>query len=119
MKYSVQLVAAILLLALRATTFAGDLSTTNREALTPFVVAVEKQQRPITVLSFGDSIANSYESLSFILMNQLGARLGFAGYAMNNYRNTTLYAISGGTQVLTTTARWYSSYLQMPPGGSL
>ena len=63
---------------------ANDLGTTNTEALAHFWSTVENSNRPVTVISFGDSMADSYRSPSFHLMNKLIGRCGSAGYSLNN-----------------------------------
>lgn len=98
---------------------ADDFSTTNREALPHFWRAAEEKQRPVTVLSFGDSMADSYRSPSCYLMGKLEARLGTAGYSFNNYRNQIYIQASNGTTVVPASPLWFTDHLSVPPGGSV
>ena len=96
---------------------ADDLSTTNRDALGNFWAASDQGARPVTVLSFGDSMADSYRSIAAVLMNWLAPRLGVAGYSFNNYQNTANSNVTNGTEVLGPGSFWFSTAFQVPPGG--
>jgi PKD repeat protein len=110
---------AAMLLA-TATLRAQDLSTTNVNMLTHFWAAVQATNRPVTVVSFGDSVANSYASPTFSVINMMVESLGVAGYSLNPYNNTTLYNVTNGAQLITgPTTLWFSDYYQLPPGGTL
>ena len=98
---------------------AADYSTTNREALSRFWKAVEENNRPVTVLSFGDSMADSYRSPSFYLMVKLEARLGTAGYSFNNYRNKIYIQRTNGTAIVGPSSLWFTDHLSVPAGGSV
>ncbi|HVM61683.1 MAG TPA: PKD domain-containing protein [Verrucomicrobiae bacterium] len=103
-----------------APSLAQELSKTNLNDLTHFWTAVQTTNRPVTVVSFGDSVANSYASPSFSVMNMLVASIGVAGYSLNNYGNTTLVTVTNGAQFVTgPTALWFSDYYELPPGGGL
>src|SRR5688572_9102208 len=65
-----------------------DFSTTNRHKLARFWQLMESRSRPVTVLSFGDSMADSYKSITYYLIRRLEERFGAAGYSLNSYRNT-------------------------------
>lgn len=99
--------------------FPEDFSTTNRETLGNFWQAAEEKQRPVTVLSFGDSMADSYRSPTFYLMKKLEARLGTAGYSLVNYDNKTMYQLIGATTYLATTPVWFSTYFSIPAGSGV
>jgi hypothetical protein len=98
---------------------AHDLTTTNREALRNFWAATGQNSRPVTVLSFGDSMANSYRSITAVLMERLATRLGVAGYSFNNYQNNSNANWTNGTEVLEPGSFWFSTAYQVPPEGSL
>jgi hypothetical protein len=99
---------------------AMDLSTTNRQALKHFWKAAEEKTGPVTVLSFGDSMADSYRSPTFHLMTRLEDRLGIAGYSLVNYRNKTLYQLEGSTTyVASPSPIWFSTYFSIPPASGV
>jgi hypothetical protein len=100
-------------------TSAADLSTTNRASLQHFFDAVDPPKRPVTILSFGDSMADSYRSIGFALMNQFSARMGVSGYAFNNYANALLYNLTNGAQALGPSSLWYSTHYQVPATGAV
>ena len=105
---------------LLATASAQDLPTFNTNTLSGFWATAQATNRPVTVVSFGDSVANSYASVTFSVMNMLVESLGVAGYSLNNYANATLPNLTNGAQVITgPTALWFSDYYQLPPGGYL
>jgi hypothetical protein len=99
---------------------AATLSTTNSSALRNFWLAADQTQRPVTVLSFGDSMADSYRSISYCLMNQFVGRLGVAGYSLRNYANTLLWNLTNGTQHIDGPSPfWFSDHFELPPGGGM
>jgi hypothetical protein len=98
---------------------ADDLSTTNVGALGIFWAAAEKRAGPVTFLSFGDSMADSYRSIAWALLNSLVPRLGTAGYSFNNYANYAGAKPTNGTQILPPNNYWFSDNYQIPPGGGL
>lgn len=99
---------------------AQDLSTTNIDRLTHFWAAAQATNRPVTVVSFGDSVANSYASPTFSVINMMVASIGVAGYSLNGYGNATLNNLSNGAQVVTgPTPLWFSDYYQLPPASAL
>ena len=105
---------------LLATASAQDFSTTNTNTLSRFWATAQATNRPVTVASFGDSMADSYRSVTFSVMNMLGESLGVAGYSLNNYNNATMYRLTNGTQLITgPTPLWFSDYYLLPPGGGL
>jgi hypothetical protein len=99
--------------------FAADLSTTNREALQHFFEAAAPPKRPVTILSFGDSMADSYRSIAYVLMNRFTERMGVAGYSFNNYANSLLFNLTNGTRLLPPSSLWFSTCFLVPPGGQL
>lgn len=96
---------------------ADDFSSTNREALKHFWRVAEERQRPVTVLSFGDSMADSWRSPTYYLMLKLEDRLGGVGVALNNYQNRAAYQLLNGATAQVATEIWFSTYLSLPPGG--
>lgn len=98
---------------------AQDLSTTNVDRLKHFWSVVEQKQRPVTVLSFGDSMADAYRSIAFVTINHLVSRLGLAGFALGNYVDATVARMTNGTLVLPIDNLWFAAHYQVPPGGGL
>lgn len=110
------LLAAMFLMPARA----EDLSTINTNTLDHFWSAAQATNRPVTVVSFGDSMANSYASVTFSVINMMAQNLGIAGYSLNNYDNATLANLTNGAQLVTgPTPLWFSDYYQLPPGGTV
>jgi PKD repeat protein len=116
-----RIVSGFWLAAMVLTTASGqDLSTTNINMLGNFWAAAHATNRPVTVVSFGDSTANSYASPAYSVINMMVASIGVAGYSLNNYGNATLANVTNGAQVITgPTLLWFSDYYQLPPGGGL
>jgi PKD repeat protein len=103
-----------------ATASAQDLSTTNTNMLGNFWAAAQATNRPVTVVSFGDSTANSYASPAFSVINMMVDSIGVAGYSLNNYGNASLNNFTNGAQLIAgPTPLWFSDYYQLPPGGGL
>lgn len=98
---------------------AVDYSTTNREALSRFWDAAEAKARPVTVVSFGDSMAESYRTATFYLMTKLEGRLGIAGNSLINYGLRLLPQMVGGSTLLYNTTNWFTAHWLLPPGGGL
>lgn len=93
--------------------------TTNLHVLDRFLAKLEQTNQPITVVSFGDSMADSFRSATFHLMNKFADRMGVAGYSLVNYRNTALWVITNGAYQVTTGPFWFSHYIGMPAGSAL
>lgn len=98
---------------------ATDFSTVNSDKLNHFEAAIAAHQRPVTVVSFGDSMADSYQSVTYHLMNRLNQRFGNAGYSLNNYRNTSLWRLENGSVNRGPDYYWFCEYFGIPPGGAL
>ena len=94
-------------------------STTNIDALARFTSAIESTNRPVTVISFGDSMADSYRSVAYHLIKKLQARFGTAGYSLANYGNTAMYQLTNGAYVIQGGAFWFSYYFGLPPGAAV
>lgn len=82
----------------------------------------------IIAIIFGDSMADSYRSIGFCLVDELIQKYGVAGYAMNNYRNHTMPVMSGGAQwinfgyssnVLAWGKYWFTDFGLVTPGSSM
>ena len=100
-------------------TNATDLSTTNRDCLRTFWEALERPEQPVTVLSFGDSMADSYQSINYCLITSLVSRQGTAGYSLNNCANATVFVVTNGASVLTPDSFWFSYHFPLPPRAAL
>lgn len=96
-----------------------DFSTTNRSRLARFWQLLEAKSRPVTVLSFGDSMADSYKSVTYYLIRRLEERFGAAGYSLNNYRNTLGFQYTNGATYVPPSDRWYVQHYLLPPGGGM
>lgn len=113
------LLGLIGLAALGPGVFAADFSTVNREAVGRFWSALESSNRPVTVVSFGDSMADSLRSVTFHLMNRLIVNYGSAGYSLNNYKNTAMWQLENGASNRGPDYFWFCGYQQVPPGGAM
>ena len=98
---------------------AADLSTTNREALARFWQAAEARQRPVTVLSFGDSMADSFRSITYYLVRRLEDRFGIAGYSLINYRGRMLNVLTNGAAYVPSSPLWYFYHYEIPTGAAM
>ncbi len=98
---------------------AQDYSTINRDALGHFWAVAEQRLQPVTVVSFGDSMADSYRSVTFHLMNKMIGRFGVAGYSLNNYANTALVNLTNGAFPVPGGDYWHSYYTGVPSGGAV
>ncbi len=100
-------------------TSAFDFGTTNIDRLAHFWSAVEESNRPVTVISFGDSMADSYRSINYSLMRSLELRLGEAGYAMGGYPYGLWLTLTNGCTSLGPSALWFAYHFALPPGGGM
>ncbi len=114
-------IASVLFLGTRAVALhAADFFSTNVTSLARFCLAVENTNRPVTILSFGDSMADSYRSPTFHLMNRLQSRLGVAGYSLNNYQNQALaHFTNGAGSILPAPELWFYPIAGVPSGGAV
>ena len=104
---------------LRGISSAADLSTTNRDCLSHFWTVADETNRPVTVVSFGDSMADSCGSISFVMMNRLVQRFGIAGYSLNNYQNATLWYTEGEAELIPPGPFWFTYHGLLRPGGAM
>ncbi len=112
-------VVGILALCAAGLARADDLSTTNLDRLRPFWIKSTQPNRPVTVLSVGDSVANSYNSITSVTMYNLSASLGTAGFALNNFRGGLLWYSTNDTVFVQPSKFWFTSHFQLPPGGGV
>lgn len=96
-----------------------DFFTSNRHQLARFWQLVESKSRPVTVLSFGDSMADSYRSVTYYLIRRLEERFGTAGYSLNNYQNTLMLNYTNGAGPLPPSPLWFVQYYRLPPEGGI
>jgi hypothetical protein len=98
----------------------SNFSTVNSDRLEHFWHAVEGKNGPVTVVSFGDSMADSYRSPTYHLMNKIYDRLGSSGFSLNNYRNAALINLTNGAYLYNPPAElWYHFLLAVPPGAAV
>jgi hypothetical protein len=100
-------------------TNAADFGTTNVHALENFRFALEKTDRPVTVISFGDSMASSYLSIASPVLNRLAGQYGTAGYSLNNFRNTAMWQLENGAFYGDPDYYWFCGYPRVPAGGAV
>lgn len=111
------LLAVVVAVAFSITqTTAADFATTNTEALAHFWAAIGSSNRPVTVLSFGDSMADSFRSPTCFLMNKLVDRFGAAGYSLNNSYNSAIRNHIKGASWRLPDYYWFTGYSQVPTG---
>jgi len=111
--------AGVLLLVSLNTPCHGELTTTGTAHLQRFFDKVEHGTNAVTVLSFGDSMADSYRSIGFVIMNKLAARLGYAGYALNTYRNGAMWNLTNGASRQGPSEFWFSDSFKLIPGSGV
>lgn len=120
MAWNLGRVLGLLFLGQLATQAAGNgLLTTNLNKLGHFWSAIESSNRPVTVVSFGDSMADSYRSIPFHLMNRLRSNFGTAGFSLNNYGNNAMYRLENGATLLYADQIWFSYYFAVPPASAV
>lgn len=96
------------------------LSSTNTEAIQKFWFAMNDTTRPVTVMSFGDSMSLSYSiSSQYYLFKQLRDQFGLGGITLQTVFNYALYNLGNGTQLLNSTANWWTKHFSVPPDGYL
>lgn len=113
------LLVLLWLVALSRSLGAADFSTVNRASVGRFWSALESSNRPVTVVSFGDSMADSYRSVTKHLMDRLIANHGSAGYSLNNYKNTAMWQFENGASNRGPDYFWFCGYPQVPPGAAM
>lgn len=98
---------------------AQDLTTTNRDCLQHFWTVAGNASRPVTVLAFGDSMADSYRSIPFVLMNRMVQQLGIAGHSMQGYQNALMNRLEGTAAVEPPGPFWFTNHFRLPPGAAV
>jgi hypothetical protein len=96
----------------------ADFSTTGVDRLQNFFARTDIPSRPVTVLSFGDSMADSYRSLNFVLMNRFVDRLGLAGFSLNTYAGYNVVYPTNGALYVAPDDFWFTTTQQLPPGST-
>lgn len=120
MKFYVTLLGGLIgVTVLVISTKAENFGTTNVQALEHFRAALLTLDRPVTVVSFGDSMADSYRSATYYVMNRLNTQFGSAGYSLNNYRNTALWQLENGALNRGPDQYWFCRYVAVPPGAAM
>jgi hypothetical protein len=95
------------------------LTTTNREQIQFFWRAMEQSNGPVTVLSFGDSMAESWISIQKNLFLRLQSNFGVGGYSFLNFKNAMLAVFAGGAAWLQPSTNWWTDHYSLPAGGSI
>lgn len=72
-----------------------------------------------TLLSLGDSMADSEKSIAVVIMNRMGNLFGFTGISLNNWQNNSLYVVTNGAKYLPVDNIWFSDHFILPPGSAL
>ena len=98
---------------------AADLSTTGVENLRPFITRTERLARPITILSFGDSMADSYRSITCVLMHRFVDRLGVSGHSLDAFADGNYWRLTNGAVAVGPDSFWFMTHHQLPPGGGI
>jgi hypothetical protein len=95
----------------------GSLTTTGIDNLDSFKERVGRG--PIPIISFGDSMADSYRSIPALMIDSFVEKFGVSGYALNNYGNKLLYSTSGGVIFTQPDNFWFLQYWLVPPDAEL
>ena len=98
---------------------AEDFSTVNRDKLNHFFDSFENGRGPIRVLTFGDSMSDSYLSIAFHFANRFLERRLYAGSSFNNAYNRLLWTSTDGATLAPPSALWFSYQFKIPPGSSV
>lgn len=96
-----------------------DFATTNRDRLGRFWELIETKARPVRVLSFGDSMADSYRSPSCFFIRRLEQQFGVAGYSFNNYANALMFVTTNTVDLTGPDTNWLNRYFTLAPGGAV
>lgn len=94
-----------------------ELGAVNRLHTPRFWKAVEQAAGPVTVLAFGDSMSASWQSVQLELFSRLQTNLGTSGYALQNFRDRTLWQYGGGAAVAHYNTNWWTLHGALPAGG--
>lgn len=108
---------SVLLLGMGRLTGLADLTSTNLDRLTRFWEVFEAAERPVRVMSFGDSLGNHYRSLQRPLFNRFVAKAGSAGFSLPDRYNTLAAALGGGASYVGITTNWWTWHFSVSSGG--
>jgi hypothetical protein len=99
-----------------------ELTTTNVEFTQRFLRAVDQSNGPVTVLAFGDSVSESYQSVQTFLFNELQANLGASTYSFRHWTYLPGVLENGATGSRSTASwwtNWWISYYYLPAGSDV
>jgi hypothetical protein len=97
---------------------AADPLTINREQLEPFAQVYRDRPGTVRVLSFGDSMADSYRSISFHMISRMLEQRPLAGASFNNSFGSSLFSSTNGASAVPPSALWFSHQFRIPAGAS-
>ncbi|HEX7860783.1 MAG TPA: hypothetical protein VF773_10680 [Verrucomicrobiae bacterium] len=93
--------------------------TTNVHSLNRFFDAFEKREGPVRVLSLGDSMADSWRSITLQLVTRMLERRPFAGTSLNNSYNRSIRLLSNGGTMEPPSWLWFSYHYRLPQGAGV
>lgn len=108
------------LLVLGSTLFmhAGtNLSSLNTDRLPHFWNAMDDPGKPVTVLSFGDSMAEPGRSIQLELFGRLRDEYGIGGRSLLTAWGEAIWGFGNGAFKSQPTADWWTVHVVVPPGG--
>jgi len=94
-----------------------DLSSINLDRLTHFWQAMEDTNKPVTVLSFGDSMSESGRSIQLELFGRLRSEYGIGGRGLLTAWLEAVWEFGNGAYKEQQTANWWTVHAVVPPGG--
>lgn len=92
----------------------ADLSTTNETRIQHFWSAVQRSNGPVTVLSFGDSVAVDYRSIQTSLFARMQEYFGSSGVAFTGW---SYKEVAGGAERIDWGPDWWADHTKIPAGG--
>lgn len=100
-------------LPLRAET---NLLSANTDCINRFWSAMDNPTHRVTVLSFGDSMSESYDiSAQYFLFQDLKNDWGLSGVTFQNVFNAALLELGGGATVVGPNSTWWTAHVRLPP----
>ena len=112
------LLAAILLTPFAACA-AEDFSSANGDKLTHFTESFAHRTGPVRVLSFGDSMANSYNSITYHMVTTFLGKRPLAGTTFNNSYNRSIWHSTNGATLAPPSSLWFSTHFRIAQGSSV
>ena len=95
-----------------------NLTSVNADQVQQFWQVMDARTNRITVLSFGDSMSESYDvSAQYFLFRRLRDLYGLGGITHYNVFNAALYVPGDGAFFTTPTANWWNNHFVLPGGG--